>query len=141
MTTLEIIILVIVVLFALTWLYGIRYKMQTADRAAPNTINTTFLIFVSILIVLIFDISAYHLLWMIPASVIIGLLSLMFPFSLISFLSIPLEKIAYIGLDWNKIKKLQDDIQEVIKLMKDEKLTKEEAIKRVKEKSLNKNKM
>ncbi len=134
METINTVIIIVACLFTLSWLYGIRYKMQMADRASQSTINSTFLYIVSIILVLIVGFSPLHLLWMFPLAVVISLLSLTFPFSLISILSIPIEKLAYIGLDWDKIQTLQDDVKEVIRLMKMEKMTREDAMKIVKEK-------
>lgn len=134
MGTLNIIIVAAACLFTLSWLYGIRYKMQMADRASQSTINTTFLYIVSIILVLIFSFSPLHLLWLFPLAVVLGLLSLTFPFSILSILTIPLEKLVYIGLDWNEIKTLQADVQEVVRLMKTEKMTRDEAMKIIKDK-------
>jgi hypothetical protein len=132
MGTINIIIITVASLFTLIWLYAIRYNMQRANRASQSSINSTSLHIVCILIVVIFKISALHLLWMFPVSVIIGLLYLTLPFSLISILAIPLEKLLYIGLDRNEIKKQNDDVREVIRLMKMEKMTREDAMKIVK---------
>ncbi len=134
MGTLNFIIISVACLFTLSWLYGIRHKMQMANRASQSTINSTFLYIISIIIVLTFSFSPLNLLWMFPLAIVLGLFSFTFPFSLLSILSRPLEKFVYIGLDWNEIKTLQDDVQEVVRLMKMEKMTKEAAMVIIKDK-------
>ena len=132
----ETILIIIASIFTLSWVYGIRHYMQMANRASQLNINATFLYILSILLVLILKLSPFHLLWMMPTSVLVGRFYQVLPFSLITKLSIPFEKLIYIGLDWNEINNLHDDIRETVKLVTMENKTQEEAIKIVKERKI-----
>lgn len=132
MEIVNIIIIFFASLLTIIWFYGIRRYAKLGNRASQANINSTFLFIISLLVVFIFNISPLHLLWMFPASAIIGLLYLNFPFILVNIPATYLERLAYLGLDHNKIRDLKFEVEDVIELMTKEKLTKEEAIKRVK---------
>ena len=69
---------------------------------------------------------------MFPVSIVIGLINHKFPFIIISFPAIYLEKLIYIGIDHNEMTQLKFDRQDAFELMRKENITKEEALRRVK---------
>jgi len=87
------------VIVAVGWVYGIRNYMRSGMGVTQQTVNTTMLFFVSLIVTLSFQISPYHLLWFFPLSWLLGTLSLVFPFSLISIPGVLFRGICCIGLD------------------------------------------
>jgi hypothetical protein len=67
-------------LLTVVWSYGIRM----AGEVGLATVNTTMLWAVSTLAVLVLGHSALHLLWLFPVSLVLGTLSVVPPFSVIS---------------------------------------------------------
>lgn len=49
------------------------------------------------------DLSPFHLLWLLPVAFIIGRLSMVFPFSLVSLIGKPFGHICCLGLDPNEV--------------------------------------
>jgi tetratricopeptide (TPR) repeat protein len=77
------VIWILSIIYTLGWCINVREKAKN-EQAKEGTMEVhAFLLTVSVLLVPIFSISPFHLLWMIPASFIVGLLSLYFPFSIL----------------------------------------------------------
>lgn len=85
-------------LLAISWLFGIRMHIAEGKGVAMQTVNTTLLFFTSLALIPALNLSPLHLLWMYPVSLVIGMLSLAFPFSLLSVFGNVLARIACIGL-------------------------------------------
>lgn len=85
---------------AVGWVYGIRNYMRRGMGVTQQTVNTTMLFFVSLIVTLSLRISPYHLLWLFPLSWVLGTLSLAFPFSLLSIPGGLFRGMCCIGLDW-----------------------------------------
>jgi hypothetical protein len=68
----------------MSWGYGIRSYVRSGQGVSQLTVNQTMMFAISLIIVPIFGFSPFHLLWMFPVSLILGMLSLFFPFSLLS---------------------------------------------------------
>jgi len=93
---------------AVTWLVGIRTYTAKGLGVTKQTVNTTMLFILALLLVPAFSLSALHLLWMFLAGWIVGTLSLVFPFSLLSILGQVVFHIACIGLDPVEIQRRQE---------------------------------
>lgn len=133
MEILEYITLGIGVILALGWLAGIRSYTLSGQNVTMQTVNTTMLFIVSLVVVVILNLPYFHLLWMYPTSFILGFMSMIFPFTLLSIFGNVIAFIACIGLDPNEVKKNNDRILRGVELVHDEGLTIEEAKKRLEE--------
>lgn len=67
-----------------SWAYGIRTYARSQQEVSQQTVNQTMLFALSLLVVPICGLSPFHLLWMFPAGFVLGALSLVFPFSVLS---------------------------------------------------------
>jgi len=85
---------------AVGWVYGIRHYTRRGIGVSQQTVNRTMLFFVSLIVTLSLRISPYHLLWLFPLSWVIGTLSLIFPFSLLSIPGGLFGDMCCVGLDW-----------------------------------------
>jgi hypothetical protein len=140
MGTINIILIVLSILIIIISFLKIRNAAKYGERAPQSNINTTFLILISILLVLVFNIPFPHVIWMLIASIIVGHLSKIFPFILISIPAAYLiERIAYIGLNHQKILETKYEIEDTLKDIAAGKLTQEEATKKLLEKAKKKN--
>lgn len=110
MQILEYIVYAIGVLVAITWLRGIRSYIARGSRITRQTVNTTMLFIVSLVLVPTIPFSSFHLLWMFPASFFIGTLSLVFPFSLLSVPGQAIFHIACLGLDYDEVERNKERI-------------------------------
>ena len=84
---------------AIGWLPGIRFKTESGEGVTIQTVNTALLFFVALALVPILEISPFHIVWMFVSSFILGGLSLIFPFSLLSIFGNILGKLVCLGLD------------------------------------------
>ena len=71
-------------LITMFWAYGIRSYVRSGQGVSQQTVNQTMMFVLSLIIVPILGFSPFHLLWMFPVSFVLGMLSLVFPFSLLS---------------------------------------------------------
>jgi hypothetical protein len=71
-------------LITMFWAYGIRSYVRTGQGVSQQTVNQTMMFGLSLVVVPIFGLSPFHLLWMFPVSFILGTLSFVSPFSLLS---------------------------------------------------------
>jgi len=84
---------------AVTWAYGIRQHVSSGRGLTQQTVNQTMLFFASLIGVVALQITPLHLLWLFPLSFVLGMLSLAFPFSMISILGIPFGHLCCVGID------------------------------------------
>lgn len=85
--------------WGLSWAYGVRYYVRTGREVSQLTVNQTMLIVASVVAVPLLDFSPFHLLWLLPLAFIVGRLSLVFPFSLVSLFGRPFGHICCLGLN------------------------------------------
>ena len=121
------------VILALGWLAGIRSYTLSGQNVTIQTVNTAMLFIVSLIVVIIFKLPFFHLLWMYPVSIAFGLLSMIFPFSLLSIFGNIIGFIACLGLNPDEVKKNNDRTLRGMELVRDEGLTVDEAKKRLEE--------
>ena len=87
----------------LSWSYGVRTYVRTGRGVQQATVNQTALMLVAVVAVPLFGLSPFHLLWMLPAAFIVGMLSLAFPFSVVSLIGKPFGHVCCLGLDRDEI--------------------------------------
>ena len=121
------------VIVTVGWLYGIRVHTMTGEGVNKGTVNITMLFLISLILVPLLDISTFHLLWLFPLSVILGFLSITFPFSVLWIPGRIVWRMACIGIDMEEASKRHEKIRRAQELVLREGLSVEEAIKRVKE--------
>lgn len=119
-------------IFAFAWIAGVRHYTWRGTPPTIIGINQTMLYVVSLALVPILSISPFHLLWMLPTSWLIGLLSLAFPFSLISIFGIMFYRVVCIGLDHELAHENKLRMDALRSLMVREKLTPEQALQKLK---------
>ncbi len=107
---------------AVTWAYGIRHHARSGIGITQQTVNQTMLFFVSLIGVVALQITPLHLLWLFPAGFVLGMLSLAFPFSMISILGIPFGHLCCVGIDKAEAARkreekleLEAEVQEMLK--------------------------
>ena len=88
----------------LSWSYGVRTYVRTGQGVQQATVNQTTLILLAVVAVPLLGLSPFHLLWMLPAAFIVGMLSLAFPFSLVSFIGKPFGELCCLGLNRDALK-------------------------------------
>ena len=96
----------------ISWLYYIRTKTKSGECVIMPTVNTLMLFIVSLILVPALKISPLHIFWMFPASILLGLLSVSFPFSLITIFGNVVASIACIGLNQIEVQKNRDRVKE-----------------------------
>ena len=121
------------VVLTIIWMIGIRTYTKSGQGVTMSTVNTTMLFIVSLILVPVLGISPLHLLWMYPASFLLGQLSLVFPFSVLSIPGNIVALVACIGLNQAEVQKNKERVQRGIELVHREGLTVEEAKKRLEE--------
>lgn len=123
------------VVLAGSFLFGIRSYTANGTGVSKQTVNTTMLFIVSLVVVPAMSLSPLHLLWMFPVSFMLGMLSLIFPFSLLSIPGRVIFYIACFGLDLEEAKarsqllkkEHQERMSKMQSLMNDEGLTADQA--------------
>jgi hypothetical protein len=131
METIGYIIYGIAVVLAVIWLWGVRSYTRQGRGVAMQTVNITLLFIVSLVVVSVSGLSPFHLLWMYPASVVVGLLSLAFPFSLLSVPGHLVFWFACIGLNNDEVQRNKQRLERAVYLVKHEGLTVKEAKQRI----------
>lgn len=86
---------------AITWIIGIRTYTVRGSPPTRQTVNTAMLFVVSLVLAPSLSLSPLHLLWMFAVSLVIGMLSLAFPFSLLSLPGQWFFVLACVGIDHN----------------------------------------
>lgn len=79
--------------FALGWAWSVR-KAHELQKA---TVVMALLFVLAVISIPVFGLSPFHLLWMFPASFIAGTLSLVFPFSLLTYPGLVYWRLLKIG--------------------------------------------
>ena len=89
--------------FGLSWASGVRTYVRTGQGVQQATVNQTMLMLGAVVAVPLLDFSPFHLLWLLPVAFIVGMLSLAFPFSLVSLVGKPFGHICCLGLDRDEV--------------------------------------
>lgn len=92
------IILAISILLTLGWCYNIRYKAKNEQAREKGMELQGFLMTLSIILIFILRLSPFHLLWMLPTSFILGLLSIITPLRVLWIFSSIYFSFWYIGI-------------------------------------------
>ncbi len=90
-------------LLGLSWAYGVRIYVRTGRGVQQATVNQTMLMLAAVVAVPLLDLSPFHLLWLLPAAFIVGMLSLAFPFALVSIFGKPFGDLCCLGLDSDEV--------------------------------------
>jgi tetratricopeptide (TPR) repeat protein len=98
MTVIEYLILGLSTLFTIAWCLQLRHKVKYQQQTEKAKELQGFLMTASILLVYFGKISALHLLWMIPASFIVGLLSIATPLKILWIFSSTYFFFWYLGI-------------------------------------------
>ena len=85
MEIIEFVLYGVAIFMTITWMVGIRTYTKQGTGVTIQTVNTAMLFFVSLITVPILEISSLHFLWIYPASIVIGTLSLHPPLSILSY--------------------------------------------------------
>ena len=111
MAVVETVIWVAAALIALTWVRGVRSFLRAGRPVQQQTINIIMLFCVSLIVAPILG-SSFHLLWMFPAAILLGFLSLSFPFSLLAPPGHGFGFLCCIGLDHDNMKRRRAAFEE-----------------------------
>lgn len=93
----------VAILFVFSWIRGIRTYVRTGRGVQQATVNQTMLLLGLVLAVPLIGFSPLHLLWLLPVGFVVGMLSLTFPFSLLSILGKPFGRLCCLGLDPHEV--------------------------------------
>lgn len=99
MTIIEYIILGIGILTTFGWCFKIRHKVKFEQVREKGMELLGFLMTVSIILIFVFHLSPFHLLWMLPASYILGMLSITTPIRVLWIFSSIYFSFWYIGIN------------------------------------------
>jgi tetratricopeptide (TPR) repeat protein len=98
MSAIGYIILGFSILFTLVWSLRVREKARSEQATEKGMELQGFLMTVSIVLVIVLHLSPFHLLWMLPASFILGLLSMTTPLRILWIFSSIYFLLWYIGI-------------------------------------------
>jgi hypothetical protein len=98
MIIIEYIILGLGILITIAWSLNIRAKVKSEQAREKAMELSGFLMTASIVLVLVLHMSTFHLLWMIPASYFLGLMSALTPLSILWIFSSIYFSFWYIGI-------------------------------------------
>ena len=119
MKYLGMLIWIIGAIVSLSWSYGVRTYFRHGDPPTKMTINMTMLFTIWVLAVPLFGFSPFHLLWLFPLSYILGMLSLAFPFSLLSIPGYMYATLCCLGLDQGEVARNTERVNRLRELMID----------------------
>lgn len=102
---------IIGLIIGLSWAYGVRTYVRTGQGVQQQTVNQTALILLAVVAVPLLGLSPLNLLWMLPAAFVVGMLSLAFPFSLISLIGMPFGELCCLGLSQDEITRNRERIE------------------------------
>lgn len=128
-----IILCVISFWLVVSFAWGVRRNTKTGASVTMQTVNMAMLFFVQNLIVGIFHLNPLHFLWMIPLSFFLGILSISFPFSLLTPLGNIYAHLCCIGLDKEEIER-NNERMSYFRQLKADGLQNDEAIRKATEK-------
>jgi hypothetical protein len=111
MVFIEIFVWLAAALIALGWVHGVRSYLESGRPVQQQTINIIMLFCVSLVAAPILG-SSFHLLWMFPAAMLLGFLSLSFPFSLLTPAGHYFGLLCSIGLDHDNVKRRRAAFEE-----------------------------
>jgi hypothetical protein len=121
----------IAVLVTFGWIQGIRRYVSTGLGVTKQTVNTAMLFLLAMGGVAVLGHSPFHLLWLFPASWIVGTLSISSPLSLLSIPGHVFGHIFCAGIDPEEARKNARRFKRFRELVSDG-MPKEEAAERVK---------
>ena len=87
------------VLYALVWGMNIRRKAAIERHTEKIFEVHALLLTVSVILIPVLSLSPFHLLWMFPASFLLGLMSVFFPFNLLWPFASLYASLWYIGIE------------------------------------------
>jgi hypothetical protein len=111
MVFIEIFIWLAAALIALGWVQGVRFYLERGRPVQQQTIHIVMLFFVSLVAAPILG-SSFHLLWMFPVAILLGFLSLSFPFSLLTPAGHYFGLLCSIGMDHDNVKRRRAAFEE-----------------------------
>lgn len=132
MKILEWAITIVAIVVAFGWAYGIRTYVRQGQGVTQQTVNTTMMGFISIVSIFLLGTSPLHLLWAFPISWLIGTLSLVFPFSLLSIPGRFFGLLCCIGLDKEEVACNTAKVNRLQELIKSG-MSPDDAVKKVRE--------
>lgn len=103
-STVERLVYVLAVWLAISGAYFIRRQVKSGDSVAYQVVNWVTLFTVCVGVVPLAKITSLHLLWMFPATCIVGMASHIFPLSLVVLLGHPFGKLCCLELDRKTIR-------------------------------------
>ena len=115
------------VLLTLSWIVGIRQHTVHGTPPMKPSINQTMLFVVCLVLVPAMSLSPLHLLWMFPASWILGLFSLAMPFALLSIPGQVFYRLTCLGMDTELAERNRNRIEKLRELTDAESITVEQA--------------
>lgn len=86
------------ILITLGWCFNVRHKAKYEQATEKSMELQGFLMTISIILIFVIPLSPFHLLWMLPASFIVGLLSIATPLNLLWIFSSIYFFFWYIGI-------------------------------------------
>ena len=110
-----------------TWVMGIRTYTSRGSPPMKQTVNSTMLFVVALVVVPAASLLPLHLLWMFPLGWFAGTLSLVFPFSLLVIPGQLFFQLACLGLDREQISRNKARLEKLQMLVIDEGITTEQA--------------
>lgn len=99
MKIIGVILWIIVIWLAASFSWGVRKNVWSGFGVTMQTVNTAMLFSVQAIVVGVFGLNPLHFLWMIPLAFVLGSLSLLPPFSLLSLVGTVYARLCCIGLD------------------------------------------
>lgn len=114
------VVYVVGLLIAGMWTLGLRTYILRGSTPMSQTVNITMLFIVALVVVPSASLSPLHLLWMFPASWLVGMFSLVFPFSLLSVIGHLFIQLVCIGIDRDQILRDKARIEKITKPIKQE---------------------
>ncbi|MBI2345755.1 MAG: hypothetical protein HYV03_02480 [Deltaproteobacteria bacterium] len=111
----EIIVLGIAILVVLASLFSLRTHLFSGKSLQQQTVNIYMLLTIVTIVIPLAQFSSYHLLWLFPVSILLGTLSLVFPFSLLSIPGHLFGRLCLIGVDQSKMGANIDRYQKISK--------------------------
>jgi hypothetical protein len=136
MHAIGIVLWIIATAVGIGWGAEVRRHVRTGQGIQQGTVNTAMLFLLSVILVAVLRLSPFHLLWMFPVALLLGLLSLAFPFSLLSIPGRFYGNLWCIGLDQAEVQRNTRRVRRYEELLVLERLQPEEAKERLRQEGL-----
>lgn len=108
MNIIEAILWVIMIWIAVSLVWHIRKMVKRGTGVMIQTANIALLLVIELAVTHLLKINSLHFLWMLPVTFIIGQMTILFPFSLISPLGKFFISVCCLGLDRQTVKQNTD---------------------------------